>query len=124
MKQGNVEHACSPIIRAVNVATGECRRLADSLEPTYHSALSAIGDRIVACGGKLGASMTQICQIFNTRENAYVVVLYSITKKRCGRSMKLLSLIYISHIHNPRSDTSTGKLCVSLMNRIPALSSS
>ncbi len=106
VKQGTVEHACSSILRAVNVATGECRRLADSLESTYQPALSAIGDRIVACGGQLGASMTHICQIFNTRENTYVVVLYCIIKKSCARSVKLLLFIYISRIHNPRPDTS------------------
>ncbi len=68
-KKGEVKHTCSSIVRAVNVATGECARVADTLEPTYQPALSAIGNRIVACGGYVGFTMTRICQIFNPKGN-------------------------------------------------------
>ncbi len=77
---GGVEHKFSSIVRAVNVATGECVRVADTLEPTFQPALSAPGDRIIACGGRLGSLVTRICQIFNARENTCVFLLHLSTR--------------------------------------------
>ncbi len=76
MKKGDVEHACSSIVRAITIATGECIRVADTLEPTFQPALSTIGDKIITCGGRLGADPTRICQIFNPGENTYVNYFY------------------------------------------------
>ncbi len=79
-KTGGVEHFCSSIVQAVNVATDEYMRVADTLESTFQPALSALGDRIIACGGFLGPQMTRTCQIFNARENACVFLLHFLTK--------------------------------------------
>ncbi len=72
-KPGGVEHTFSSIVWAVNAATGEYMREANTLEPTFQPALSALDDRKIACGGRLGSLVTRTCQMFNTGENTCVV---------------------------------------------------
>ncbi len=39
------------------------------LQPTFQAAVAVVGNQIVACGGRAQHTVTNVCQVYNPKEN-------------------------------------------------------
>ncbi len=62
----------SSIVLSIGIETGDSRRVADTLEPTYSAEVRLVGNKIAACGGWNGMKPTHICQMYDPPNNKYV----------------------------------------------------